>query len=154
MKTFLELKEKDKIWIIKKSDSRIIDEKRRPSAEIFSEIATQKAREGDYNTLSFIIIKNIIYPGKIKTGPYTYMKMDGGRPVGTGLTYGEAEDDTIIQFDIIDPADDKQKRITIRAPKESKYQNYADITYYIICSLITVKYLTVRHLKLVYRRAL
>ena len=95
MSTFLDLKENDKIYIVRNQGKRII------TVDEFSSILDIDERmkiEDEFKdilikTLSFGIIKKIIYPGKRRTGPYNYMKMYGNQPIGVGSSYGEVEDE-------------------------------------------------------------
>lgn len=74
MSTFLDLKENDKIYIVRNQGKRII------TVDEFSSILDIDERmkvEDEFKdilikTLSFGIIKKIIYPGKRRTGPYLY----------------------------------------------------------------------------------
>ena len=106
MSTFLDLKENDKIYIVRNQGKRII------TVDEFSSILDIDERmkvEDEFKdilikTLSFGIIKKIIYPGKRRTGPYNYMKMNGGQPVGIEQSYGEEDDENLkkIEFNLLD----------------------------------------------------
>lgn len=132
MSTFLDLKENDKIYIVRNQGKRII------TVDEFSSILDIDERmkvEDEFKdilikTLSFGIIKKIIYPGKRRTGPYNYMKMNGHQPIGVGSSYGEVEDENLIQFEILDVEKDEVGIINVYSPKETQSNEICGVSYF------------------------
>jgi hypothetical protein len=135
---FIDLKTNDKIYIITNindidkpvhSISNVYDDF--SSLELLQTISTEE--EQKITPAIYIgIIKNVIYPGKRKTGPYSYMKMCDGRPCGVGHSYGEEEDKNLIQFDVLNTVEDRIEKINIYMPEKNNHMDtIANKAYYI-----------------------
>ena len=58
------------------------------------------------------------------------MKMNGGQPVGIEQSYGEEDDENLIQFEILDVEKDEVSIINVYSPKETQSNEICGVSYF------------------------